>query len=350
MADDREAVEVEVLQDVVSSLPPARFVFAYGSGALPQRGVTSTSRMLDFVLAVDKAEQWHRENMYSRGNWPHYSTLMTWLGPRAVSSVQQSALGARIYYNTLVPWKNGRTIKYGVITLSDLLDDLREWRTLYVSGRMQKPVRILQSDETVELANQKNIEYAARAALLTLPEQFDEVRFFEAVASLSYVGDPRISMAAEDPKKVSRIVSSNREAFRQMYRPALNRLQKYVSWNSVWGSATQNMQTDARVELLGKLPGSFVKRMRSYVNEDEFSRMSRTRGFLANKKESFERMIARGLASRGEEYCRRALTSTISRTVRQSSTAQMFKGILTAGMVRSAKYAISKLGRGRLCG
>lgn len=34
-------------------------------------------------------------------------------------------------------------IKYGVIAVEDLVHDLRTWSTLYVSGRMQKPVRTL---------------------------------------------------------------------------------------------------------------------------------------------------------------------------------------------------------------
>ena len=32
-------------------------------------------------------------------------------------------------------------MKYGVISVRSLLDDLLNWRTLYMSGRMHKPVR-----------------------------------------------------------------------------------------------------------------------------------------------------------------------------------------------------------------
>ena len=31
-------------------------------------------------------------------------------------------------------------IKYGVVTMDDLCKDLIEWQTLYLSGRMHKPV------------------------------------------------------------------------------------------------------------------------------------------------------------------------------------------------------------------
>ena len=35
-----------------------------------------------------------------------------------------------------------QVIKYGVICLEDLLDDLKTWKWLYTSGRLHKPVRL----------------------------------------------------------------------------------------------------------------------------------------------------------------------------------------------------------------
>ena len=51
----------------------------------------------------------------------------------------QESIGARIYYNTLVPF-NGALIKYGVISTKHLVSDLNNWDTLYVSGRLHKQV------------------------------------------------------------------------------------------------------------------------------------------------------------------------------------------------------------------
>lgn len=44
--------------------------------SLNDEGISTRSRMLDFVIAVDSAEQWHLENMNSHGNMCHCSSLM----------------------------------------------------------------------------------------------------------------------------------------------------------------------------------------------------------------------------------------------------------------------------------
>lgn len=36
-----------------------------------------------------------------------------------------------------------RLIKYGVVSTQTLCEDLQTWKTLYLSGRMHKPVRSL---------------------------------------------------------------------------------------------------------------------------------------------------------------------------------------------------------------
>ncbi|XP_054071727.1 phosphatidate cytidylyltransferase, mitochondrial isoform X4 [Rissa tridactyla] len=111
--------------------------FAYGSGVFRQAGASAgpgENNMLDFVFAVDDSVTWHMMNLLK--NRSHYSFLKVF-GPKQISSVQ--SYGAGIYYNTLVPC-NGRMIKYGVISTDTLIDDLLHWKTLYVAGRLQKPI------------------------------------------------------------------------------------------------------------------------------------------------------------------------------------------------------------------
>lgn len=85
-------------------------------------------------------------------------------------------------------------IKYGVIDVEILCADLLDWDTLYVSGRMHKPVAMLIADPRVRLAQQVNLSSALRVALLLLPETFTEVELYTRIASLSYTGDFRMSV------------------------------------------------------------------------------------------------------------------------------------------------------------
>jgi mitochondrial translocator assembly and maintenance protein 41 len=101
----------------------------------------------------------------------------------------------QMYYNTMVPIESGahagRLMKYGVITVRDLLTDLCDWKWLYAAGRMHKPIRTLHSNGNTELqtATQSNLDSAVRASLLQLPETFDAKDLYLTIAGLSYSGD-----------------------------------------------------------------------------------------------------------------------------------------------------------------
>src|SRR5690606_3302891 len=126
----------------------------------------------------------------------HYSGLRR-LGSAAVAHVQDR-YGAGVYFNPYVDI-NGVRVKYGVVNISTLTADLASWETLYLAGRLHKPVRILRDDPGVRLANQRNLLSALRVALLLLPETFTEHELYAAIAALSYTGDPRMWARAENP-------------------------------------------------------------------------------------------------------------------------------------------------------
>lgn len=93
-------------------------------------------------------------------------------------------------------------MKYGVIEEADLVRDLHEWSTLYVSGRMHKPVRagvapvasgarvtllaqvrVLQSESAdVRHAAHLNLRHALHVALLLLPRHFTTTELYMARA------------------------------------------------------------------------------------------------------------------------------------------------------------------------
>ena len=85
-----------------------------------------TTPFIVLLLVTDDPEDWHRENL--ERNPAHYSALLrAWTAaggnaPWALARLQMDS-GARIFFNTLVPFEDG-LIKYGVIATKDLIADL----------------------------------------------------------------------------------------------------------------------------------------------------------------------------------------------------------------------------------
>ena len=197
-------------------LPAWRCAFGYGSGVIAQSNavVTGTPPMVDVILCVDDPVAWHSANLAS--NASHYSWLGA-CGAAAVARVQESG-AAGVYFNTLVPVAGGGAdalMKYGVVAAARVDEDLRRWSSLYVAGRLHKPVVwVDEPDEAIAAARDANLRSAVGAALLTLPAAFDERRLFAAIGALSYAGDVRFVLGSEDPDKVEEMLKQRGE-----YRP-----------------------------------------------------------------------------------------------------------------------------------
>ncbi len=193
---------------LLAQFPPVTFAFAYGSGAVEQGGYDykqssgKSLPLLDLIFVVDDAEAWHRENM-SRN--PHHYTSLIPLSPRWTAAFQER-LPAHFWFNAYcpvgIPSTPDRLMKYGVISRHHAMSDLTKWSNLYLAGRLHKPVHILQGNTEIEMVMGLNREQAIRTSLLLLPEKFEEVDLYMSIASLSYIGDPRM-FVGENPNKVS---------------------------------------------------------------------------------------------------------------------------------------------------
>ena len=241
------------LSAVLDVVPEVEHAFGYGSGVFgqpqasasdighadavrrasgdaasaPTRGTPNA--MVDYVFAVRSPLEWHAENM--RRNPSHYAPHLRALGPAAVVAIADR-VGVGVHFNTLVPWRGGADAgatlgpghathyKYGVVSLDTLCDDLTEWRSLFLAGRMQKPVAALGPDDAraaparaaVAAAAAANLRAALAAALLTLPETFSAEALRVALCGLSYRGDARTWLGAEDRHKVARIAAGSAAA------------------------------------------------------------------------------------------------------------------------------------------
>jgi translocator assembly and maintenance protein 41 len=141
-----------------------------------------------------------------------------------------------------------------VTTVDNLCSDLLNWDTLYLAGRMHKPLRIIKDDARVRLTQQVNLVSAARVALLTLPARFDSAALFTRVAGFSYEGDPRMALPAESRSKVANIVAAQKPQFVELLR-ALPGLQ----WDEAADEFTQDVSPAARGLHLRKLPSTLLQ-------------------------------------------------------------------------------------------
>ncbi|CAG8677308.1 2929_t:CDS:2 [Cetraspora pellucida] len=307
---------------------PIRYSFAYGSGVFPQKGYELEPKpMVDFIFAVSHPQHWHSLNLNRHRN--HYSFMGT-LGSRAVS-ILQNDFGAGIYFNPQVKM-NGTEIKYGVISVDKLCKDLIDWETLYVAGRMHKPVKILQDDARVRLSQQVNLANALRTALLMLPKDFSEEQLYSTIAGISYEGDFR-KFIGENPHKIKNIVSKQAHTFKILYEPLIEGFPNVSFVNN--GKLQQDDNPKARAHLLSKLP----RVLRNKIREQYGFHLIRKGQTLP----SDEKEVYRGIAS-SDEYVKFVKTG-LREIIFRPAVVQSIKGILTAGVIKSSKYTANKLGK-----
>ena len=300
-----------------------RMVFAYGSGVFQQEGHQDVSKnMVDFVFVVDEPGDWHEQNLIR--NSDHYSFLRHF-GARRIASVQEN-FGAGIYFNTLVPCE-GRLMKYGVISTKCLLDDLLDWNTLYVGGRLHKPVNTVhfERDPALSAAQLTNLQSAVHTALLTLSDSFSEQDLFTAICGLSYSGDFRMKVG-EDKNKISNIVKPNMERFRAMYENILD-TDPHLYWNKTQGEFEQSLSVASRSHHLNLLPKMLQINVVAHRNKD--GRQRDTEEVLHDLAHDID--------------CSDIIHECVAKIVHKSSISQSLKGLLTAGVVKSAQYSYSKL-------
>lgn len=231
---------------------PIRYAFAYGSGVFKQKGYSEKEKpMLDFVFAVSHPNHWHSINIAQ--NKDHYSFIARMFGSNVVS-ILQNKVGAGVWFNVecLV---HGRIVKYGVVSVDTLVKDLMDWETLYMAGRMQKPINVLRDEPRIKLANQVNLSSAVRASLLLLPETFSEEELYREITSLSYKGDFRMAVG-ENPNKIKNIVSQQNDYFSKLYQPILRSYHRHLSFMGPEGSGSirQDISPRAKADHARRLP------------------------------------------------------------------------------------------------
>ncbi|XP_025901837.1 phosphatidate cytidylyltransferase, mitochondrial isoform X3 [Nothoprocta perdicaria] len=218
-------------------------------------------------------------------------------------------------------------IKYGVISTDVLIDDLFHWKTLYVAGRLQKPVKILTQNENGKLqaALISNLKSAVTAAFLMLPESFSEEDLYMQIAGLSYSGDFRM-IIGEDKSKVQNIVKPSVPHFQKLYSNILQDCPQVVYKHRL-GRLEIDKSPEGQFTQLMALPRTLQQKITSLVDPP-------------GKNRDVEEIL---MQVAHDPDCGFVVHQGISGIVRSSSVAQSAKTILTAGAKKSVVYSMKKL-------
>lgn len=302
-----QLVDPSELESLIKqAFPPIQHAFGYGSGVFVQQQ-EKERKMIDLILVVDDALDFHAKLL---ARHPQHYSLPCRIGGATLCSYVQNSFGAKVFFHAFVEVE-GMLIKYGIVEKKHVMDDLENWKYLYLAGRLHKPTLPLITDlEIAEAQTSLNLPRALATSMLLIDETSKQPRsraplsnVFESIAQLSYSGDPRMDVGGEDPDKVKKLVHGNdgqMARFHQLYQPAL----------------------------------------------DDFSQ----RGLLSFDKDSVEwdAGLVRQQALPPHLAATTLLSPAIRNIVRQAARAQSFKGIVTVGVAKSVQYASAKLSKGLL--
>lgn len=132
--DDGQLASQNGLREVTDHFPQNSLVYAfgYGSGVFSQSLNDKHVGMLDMILVVDDANQFHKENMEK--NPTHYPSWLKLSGAGMAGGMQRNFVlnDARVFFQVV---DNPVPMKYGVVHKDDLVRDLTLWESLYLAGR-----------------------------------------------------------------------------------------------------------------------------------------------------------------------------------------------------------------------
>jgi translocator assembly and maintenance protein 41 len=264
-------------------------------------------------------------------------------------------------------------VKYGILSTATLTRDLEQWETLYVAGRLHKPVLTLHLNLALQAPLEANTRAALSLALLNLPAQFTELELWEKVAGISYSGDPRMSVpGAENPEKVRNIVRGPGVlgAFRGLYSPHVGGAG--LRWAESVGQPTETEGLEWRgagedtlaqpsshehaASLLAALPLRVRQRLAAHFRPTVAAALL-SREVAAERREIRERRAAAKAAKESRalyddaEFWRRVaaqpgfvevVNNEVRHIIKRPALTQSVKGLVTAGFRKSVVYSLAK--------
>ena len=316
--DESSHLQQKELEEIVKSFDAdVKVSIGYGSGVFPQIGYENDveQTQIDFINIVDNVDKFHKANLFQHPQ--HYSVRI----PLLIRIIQGKN---GIYFNPFIRIRK-KLIKYGIILTRASLVDLSEWSSLYFAGRMQKPVNFIKDDEPmVKFLNQYNLKNAMTLLILLIESaEFSERELYEQITRISYLGDFRMYIGGENPNKVRNIVEKQFPRFKKLYDPILHYfIQRnclvIVSNNNNDKTFRKNLTISNKIKLISTLPLQF-----------------RSKLYRMYQEKSIKEIV-------NDKNLSRNLTTIVSRTIQISSIMQTVRGIFSAGIFKSIKYAFAK--------
>lgn len=174
-----------------------------------------------------------------------------------------------------------------------------------------------------------NLSSALHVSLLLLPEQFTLKDLFLKITSLSYQGDFRMYIG-ENKNKISNIVIPQIDLFVDLYSKLILN-DPFLHWNQ-----TRSLDTTLKQDIN---PAAIFTRLLALPKYVIYNIMESTT-FKTRQYQDTEEVIRKLCVStqRTEK-----IEHAVRLIVKRSSFTQTCKGLLTAGFLRSTRYALAKL-------
>lgn len=202
---------VEIAKEIINSKEGIIAAYGYGSSFFHQAGYNSkVVKSMDFIFVVDDIKSWFKKDIEL-----HPEDYTKNAKKKLLKLSKKKLKGCtNVIYNVI----RDREIKYkyGVIEKSDFIDNLTNWNSFYITGRMHKPVYTFKSTTELDNVIDLNRQKAYIVSLLILnKEKIKTTELFETLCSLSYKGDIRFII--ENPNKVSNIVKGSLDNLISLY-------------------------------------------------------------------------------------------------------------------------------------
>jgi translocator assembly and maintenance protein 41 len=332
---------------LTDTLPTDQVVaaFGYGSGVFSQNLDTDQTskeadpKVVDLIVVVRDASAFHAANLAL--NPSHY-----WMVRPTTSSANTAAWCTWWQRHEAPSWLGSNpglyffltpTLKYGVIQVEDLQEDLIGWKYLYLAGRLQKPVLTLTMEDASAMDSQLQASIASLQQTINLPAALasallllsvDETNaptipanlVFAQIARLSYLGDFRVRYGAEDPHKITRLVEGPGQLAR---------------FTDLYAAAAKSLQEQGLLT----------------IQEDDTTSTTTTKNqgpqWSWDRSKSAQQLLAQRLPFAWDAH-EEDLSERLARIVAPAARYQSFKGIVTAGPQKAWKYAARKLSKGLL--